>query len=281
VALEIVKTRVRKKKKLKFSLSGMGILLIAVVCTFANFFAPYDPYAIGTADPFASPSLAHFFGTDNLGRDLFSRVIYGGRTTLFIALSATTIALILGTTWGVLAGVRKGWADEFLMRSADAVMAIPAILFALVCISALGASVASLLVVAGLLLSPATAKMARSAIVIEMESDYVVAAIASGLTRTRLIWREVLPNIASQLLVQFSINAASAVMLEATLSFIGLGVQPPATSWGTLILQGYATIWNSYWFVLFPALTVTIAILLFNAYGERLRISMDSRKSSA
>jgi peptide/nickel transport system permease protein len=273
------RTRTRKQRKLSFS--GLGILVIAFFCLFANFFAPYDPYAIGAAEPFASPSFAHLMGTDDLGRDLFSRVLYGGRITLLIALAATTIALILGTTWGVLAGVRKGWADEILMRTADAVMAIPAILFALVCISALGASILSLLVVAGVLLSPATAKMARSAIVLEMESDYVVAGVASGLTRMRLVWSEVLPNIASQLLVQFSINAASAVMLEATLSFIGLGIQPPATSWGILILQGYGRIWNSYWFVLFPAFAVTITILLFNAYGEQLRISMDSKKSSS
>jgi len=279
MTIEMEKTRMRKKRKISFS--GLCILLISLVCLFANFFAPHDPYQIGAAEPFASPSWTHLMGTDDLGRDLFSRILYGGRITLLIALAASIIALVLGTAWGVLAGVRKGWADEILMRTADAVMAIPAILFALVCISALGASIFSLLVVAGLLLAPATAKMARSAVVLEMESDYVVAATASGLSRARLVWSEVLPNIASQLLVQFSINAASAVMLEATLSFIGLGIQPPATSWGTLILQGYAKIWNSYWFVLFPAFAVTITILLFNAYAERLRISMDSKKSSS
>ena len=123
--------------------------------------------------------------------------------------------------------------------------------------------------------------MARSAILVEMETDYVTAGIASGLSRWRLIRKEILPNIASQLLVQFSLNAAAAVMLEATLSFIGLGVQPPNASLGTLILQGYAKLWNSYWFVLFPGALVTVTILLFNSLGEKVRLSMDSVKSSS
>ena len=261
--------------------SAIGLMIIIIVCLFANFFAPYDPFEIGLAAPFSPPSWAHISGTDDLGRDLFSRILYGGRITLLIALVATTIALIIGTAWGFAAGILKGWTDEFLMRTADAMMAIPAILFALVCISGLGASVLSLTVVAGILLAPSTARMARSAILVEMGNDYVIAGIASGLSRWRLIWNEILPNIASQLLVQFSLNAAAAVMLEATLSFIGLGVQPPNASLGTLILQGYAKIWNSYWFVLFPGALVTLTILLFNSLGEHVRLSMNSAKSSS
>jgi peptide/nickel transport system permease protein len=268
------------KLKKHFSFSGALILTILGICLAAPIISPYDPYAIAVGDPFAGPSAAHWFGTDDLGRDLLSRVLYGGRITILIAMSATVIALIIGTLWGVTAGVRHGWVDEFLMRTADATMAIPQILFALVCISAVGASIVSLPLVVGILLSPTTARMARSAVVTELASDYVVAATASGLKRSRLILSEVLPNIAPQLLVQLSINAAAAVMLEATLSFIGLGIQPPNASWGTLMLQGYAQIWNSYWFVFFPAMAVTITILAFNAYGERIRVSLDSRRSS-
>lgn len=246
----------------------------------APILSPYDPYAIGVGDAFLGPSKTHFFGTDDLGRDLLSRVLYGGRITVFVALAATTIALILGTLWGVVAGVFRGWTDEILMRTADATMAIPQILFALVTISAVGPSVISLPIVVGILLSPTTARMARTAAVTELASDYVVAAIATGVKRWRLIASEVLPNIAPQLLVQLSINAASAVMIEASLSFIGLGIQPPNASWGTLMLQGYSVLWNTYWFVLFPAITITVTILAFNAYGERIRVSLDSRRSS-
>jgi peptide/nickel transport system permease protein len=167
------------------------------------------------------------------------------------------------------------------MRAADALMAVPLILFALFCISALGSSVASLVLVAGILLSPSTARMARSAVKAELASPYVVSAVASGFSKVRLVWNEVMVNIAPQLLVQISINAASAVMLEATLSFVGFGLQPPNASLGTLILQGYAQIYNSIWFVLFPVITVMMTILVFNNYGEKLRLSLDSKRSSS
>ena len=268
------------KFKMRFSFSGFLILSILGVCLAAPIIAPYDPNAIGIADAFSGPTAANWMGVDDLGRDLFSRILYGGRITILIAMSATVVALLIGTTWGLVAGVRRGWVDEFLMRTADATMAIPQILFALVCVSAVGASVISLPIVVGFLLAPTTARMARSAVVTELASDYVTAAIASGTKRSKLILSEVMPNIAPQLLVQLSINAAAAVMLEATLSFIGLGIQPPNASWGTLMLQGYAKIWNTYWFVFFPALAVTITILAFNAYGERIRVTMDSRRSS-
>jgi len=267
-------------RRRRFSFSGFLILLILGICVAAPLLSPYDPYAIGVADPFSGPSAKHWMGADDLGRDLLSRILYGGRITILIAMAATAIALLIGTIWGLTAGVRRGWIDEFLMRTADAVMAIPQILFGLVAISALGASVISLPIVVGILLSPTTARMARSAVVTELASDYVVAAVASGTKRSRLIISDIMPNIAPQLLVQLSINAAAAVMLEATLSFIGLGIQPPNASWGTLMLQGYAKIWNTYWFVFFPAMAVTITILAFNSYGERIRISMDSRRSS-
>ncbi|CAB4593016.1 MAG: ABC transporter permease subunit [Actinobacteria bacterium] len=272
-----------KRMKVKFRGSASLILLLGTLAIFllANVLSPYGPNEIGVGDHFAPPSGAHLFGTDNLGRDLLSRILFGGRITVLIALGATSIALILGSAWGILAGIRGGWIDEFLMRTADALMAVPLILFALFCISALGSSVASLILVAGILLSPSTARMARSAVKAELASPYVVSAVASGFSKVRLVWNEVMVNIAPQLLVQISINAASAVMLEATLSFVGFGLQPPNASLGTLILQGYAQIYNSIWFVLFPVITVMMTILVFNNYGEQLRLSLDSKRSSS
>ncbi len=275
----------KQKKRMKVKLRGSAslILLLGTLAIFllANVLSPYGPNDIGVGDHFAPPSGAHLFGTDNLGRDLLSRILFGGRITVLIALGATSIALILGSAWGILAGIRGGWIDEFLMRTADALMAVPLILFALFCISALGSSVASLILVAGILLSPSTARMARSAVKAELASPYVVSAVASGFSKVRLVWNEVMVNIAPQLLVQISINAASAVMLEATLSFVGFGLQPPNASLGTLILQGYAQIYNSIWFVLFPVITVMMTILVFNNYGEQLRLSLDSKRSSS
>ena len=272
-----------KRMKVKLRGSASLILLLGTLAIFllANVLSPYGPNDIGVGDHFAPPSGAHLFGTDNLGRDLLSRILFGGRITVLIALGATSIALILGSAWGILAGIRGGWIDEFLMRTADALMAVPLILFALFCISALGSSVASLILVAGILLSPSTARMARSAVKAELASPYVVSAVASGFSKVRLVWNEVMVNITPQLLVQISINAASAVMLEATLSFVGFGLQPPNASLGTLILQGYAQIYNSIWFVLFPVITVMMTILVFNNYGEQLRLSLDSKRSSS
>ena len=275
----------KQMKRMKANLRGSAslILLLGTLAIFllANVLSPYGPNEIGVGDHFAPPSGAHLFGTDNLGRDLLSRILFGGRITVLIALGATSIALILGSAWGILAGIRGGWIDEFLMRTADALMAVPLILFALFCISALGSSVGSLILVAGILLSPSTARMARSAVKAELASPYVVSAVASGFSKVRLVWNEVMVNIAPQLLVQISINAASAVMLEATLSFVGFGLQPPNASLGTLILQGYAQIYNSIWFVLFPVITVMMTILVFNNYGEQLRLSLDSKRSSS
>jgi peptide/nickel transport system permease protein len=276
-----IKKLIQKKSKFRNSASLILLLVILSVFLLANFLAPYGPDDIGVGEHFASPSQAHLFGTDNLGRDLLSRVLFGGRITVLIALGATSIALILGSTWGIVAAIRSGWIDEFLMRTADALMAVPLILFALFCISALGSSVASLILVAGILLSPSTARMARSAVKAELESPYVVAAVATGFSNIRLVLNEVMINIAPQLLVQISINAASAVMLEATLSFVGFGLQPPSASLGTLILQGYAQIYNSIWFVLFPVIAVMLTILAFNNYGEKLRLSLDSKRSSS
>jgi peptide/nickel transport system permease protein len=266
------------KFKNHFSISGAIVILISLACIASPWVAPSDPNAIMVGRPFAGPSSAHWFGTDNLGRDLFSRVLYGGRISILIAIAATSIALIVGTLWGVTAGIRHGWVDEFLMRTADAAMAIPQILFALIALAALGASPISLPVVVGLLLSPTTARMARSAVITELESNYIVAAKASGFTSKKIILREMLPNIAPQLMVQLSINAAAAIMLEASLSFIGLGIQPPSASWGTLMLQGYSFIWNTTWYVIFPAIAVSVMILSFNSYGERLRVTLDPRR---
>jgi peptide/nickel transport system permease protein len=264
--------------RIKFSLSGSIVLIISLACLACPWVAPYDPNGIGAGRPFMGPSLSHLFGTDNLGRDLFSRVLFGGRISILIAIASTVIALLVGTLWGVTAGIQRGWVDEFLMRTADATMAIPQILFALIALAALGASPISLPIVVGLLLSPTTARMARSAVITELESDYIVAAKASGFKSTQIILREMFPNIAPQLLVQLSINAAAAIMLEASLSFIGLGIQPPSASWGTLMLQGYSFIWNTTWYVLFPALAVSATILAFNSYGERLRVTLDPKR---
>lgn len=247
----------------------LGLLAIIVLaCVLAPLLAPYDP-AGQSSDRFAGPSAAHLFGTDELGRDLFSRVLYGGQLTVFIAGGATLVAMVLGIAWGMAAAFGRGWVDEILMRLADTVMAIPQILFALVFISAFGADPVKLAVIIGVLLTPTTARLVRSSVLSELQEDYFTAAVAFGSTRRRLLFAEVLPNAKGPIVVQAAINAANAILLEASMSFVGLGIAPPEATWGTLVQQGYQKMYQSIGYVLFPALFIFVTIWLLNVLADQ------------
>ena len=247
----------------------LGLLAIIVLaCVLAPLLAPYDP-AAQSSERFAGPSAAHLFGTDELGRDLFSRVLYGGQLTVFIAGGATLVAMVLGIAWGMAAAFGRGWVDEILMRLADTVMAIPQILFALVFISAFGADPVKLAVIIGVLLTPTTARLVRSSVLSELQEDYFTAAVAFGSTRRRLLFAEVLPNAKGPIIVQAAINAANAILLEASMSFVGLGIAPPEATWGTLVQQGYQKMYQSIGYVLFPALFIFVTIWLLNVLADQ------------
>ncbi|WP_431792128.1 ABC transporter permease [Microbacterium paraoxydans] len=247
----------------------LGLLAIIVLaCVLAPLLAPYDP-AAQSSDRFAGPSAAHLFGTDELGRDLFSRVLYGGQLTVFIAGGATLVAMVLGIAWGMAAAFGRGWVDEILMRLADTVMAIPQILFALVFISAFGADPVKLAVIIGVLLTPTTARLVRSSVLSELQEDYFTAAVAFGSTRRRLLFAEVLPNAKGPIIVQAAINSANAILLEASMSFVGLGIAPPEATWGTLVQQGYQKMYQSIGYVLFPALFIFVTIWLLNVLADQ------------
>lgn len=248
---------------------SLGVLaLIVVASVLAPLVAPYDP-AQQSPDRFAGPSGAHLFGTDELGRDLFSRVLYGGQLTIFIAGGATLVAMVLGVAWGMAAAFTRGIVDEILMRLADTVMAIPQILFALVFISAFGADPVKLAVIVGILLTPTTARLVRSAVISELQEDYFTAAVAFGSKRSRLLFAEVLPNARGPIVVQAAINAANAILLEASMSFVGLGIAPPEATWGTLVQQGYQKMYQSIGYVLFPALFIFVTIWLLNVLADQ------------
>ncbi len=252
------------------------LALIVLLCLIGPLFAQ-DPSALDNANRFASPSSAHLFGTDELGRDLFARLVDGGRISLAIGAGATVVSMLLGALWGFAAALGRGLLDEVLMRLADVTMAIPQLLFALVFVAAFGASTAGLALIVGILLTPVTARMVRSAVLGELQSDYTQAALAYGATRRRLVLREVLPNISAPLGVQAAINAANAIILEAALSFVGLGVQPPEASWGTLLQQGYQKMYQSTTGVLFPALAIFLTIWMLNLLADQLGGTDDLR----
>ena len=244
------------------------LALIVLICVLAPVVAPFDPSA-QSPDRFAGPSAVHLFGTDELGRDLFSRVLYGGQLTVFIAGGATLVAMVLGIAWGMAAAFARGWIDEILMRLADTVMAIPQILFALVFISAFGADPVKLAVIIGILLTPTTARLVRSSVLSELQEDYFTAAVAFGSTRRRLLFSEVLPNAKGPIVVQAAINAANAILLEASMSFVGLGIAPSEATWGTLVQQGYQKMYQSIGYVLFPALFIFVTIWLLNVLADQ------------
>jgi peptide/nickel transport system permease protein len=255
----------------------MFVLIAAVLL--APLIAPSTPDAIDPAHPFAPPGLRHLFGTDELGRDMFTRMLYGGRYTLGIAVSATVIAMSLGVVWGFVAAHAGGWLDEVLMRFVDVLMAVPVILFGLILVAAFGASASALALIIGMLLTPATARIARAAVLTELKSDYCLAAVAAGVSRRRLLFGELLPNAAPALIARASLVTADAVMIEASLSFLGLGISPPAASWGSLLQQGYNNIFSSLSYVVFPGLVIFVAIWVFNTLGERIQTILDPRST--
>jgi ABC-type dipeptide/oligopeptide/nickel transport system permease subunit len=257
------------------ALSAVVVAILVLGAAAAPVVAPYSPTHNDYAHLFASPSLSHVFGTDELGRDLLTRVLYGGRTSLQIAFAATVIAMVVGTLWGFAAAFRKGWIGETLMRTADVAMGLPAILLGLVLVAAFGASTLSLILILGVLFAPATARLARSALLAELQSDYHLAAVSVGASGKRIVLGELFPNTLPVLLARGSLVMAEAILVEASLSFVGLGVQPPGTSWGTLLQQGYTDLYRSYWYPIFPGLVILVAILALNTLGDNLQRVLD------
>jgi ABC-type dipeptide/oligopeptide/nickel transport system permease subunit len=256
------------------ALAALTVVILSAVL--ASLFTA-DPNAIDPVNQLQGPSLEHPFGTDELGRDLFSRILRGGRIALAIVGTATAIAVALGVIWGGVAAARGGLLDEVLMRTVDGFMAIPLLLFGLIFVAAFGANATSLAVIIGLLHAPPTARIARAAALSELTSDYCLAAKAYGASHTRVLFSEVLPNALPTLLVQATLVAANSLVVEATLSFVGLGVQPPAASWGTLLLQGYGRIYSSYWYVIFPGLMIFVTIWALNTVADNLQAVLDPR----
>jgi peptide/nickel transport system permease protein len=255
------------------------VLAIIVFCVvFAGVVAPYSPNGFDYSHLYANPSWAHPFGTDELGRDLLSRVMYGGRTTLEIAAFTVLLAMGGGSIWGFAAAYLRGWVDELLMRVADLTLGMPVILLALVLVAAFGSSTASLVLILGILFMPATARLARAALLAELETDYYLAAISVGTPPWLIMLRELMPNTGPVLIARASLVAAEAIFVEASLSFVGLGVQPPAASWGTLLQKGYSNLYQSYWYPVFPGLVILVAVLALNTLGDHLQRVLDPAK---
>jgi peptide/nickel transport system permease protein len=257
---------------------GLAIVLaLVLVAAFAPLIAPYSISQTSIEDRSAAPSLDHPFGTDDLGRDIFSRVVMGSRISLYVGFGSIVGALVVGTTIGIVAGYAGGLLDETLMRVMDAAMAFPPILLALTVMVVLGPNLNNVVLALAFVYTPYIARVGRSAAISERNEEYVEAAVSRGEGDGYIVFQEVLPNCLAPLLVQASINVAFAMLAEASLSFLGLGAQPPKPSWGLMINSGRGFMQTAPWMIVFPGLAIALAVIGFNMLGDGLRDVLDPK----
>jgi peptide/nickel transport system permease protein len=262
----------------ELTVAGLVILaLIAVAALFAPYLAPQDPLLLNPTSLMQPPSADHWLGTDELGRDILSRVIWGARISLYVGVISVTIAVVIGVGFGLVAGYFGGLVDDVIARLLDVVFAFPTILLALAIVGMLGPSLTNTMIAIGVVYTPVYARLARGTTLAVKERDFVEAAIVAGANSARIISRHILPNVAAPLSVQTSLSLSLAILAEASLSFLGLGTQPPDPSWGTMVNTGQRVVELSPWPVVFPGLAIVLAVLAFNLIGDGLRDALDPR----
>jgi len=256
-------------------ISLVTILMISVSAIAAPLAAPYDPYAVKLEGQFQAPSASHFAGTDMYGRDVLSRMIYGSRISLSVGLFPTLISLAIGTAVGLVAGYYGGKIDFLLMVIADMVLSFPSLLLAMVVMYILGASILNIYIALAAVGWAETARVVRSQVLSLKHKEFIEASRAIG-TRDRVImFRHLLPNCLPQLLVVFTLDIPAAILTEASLSFLGIGAQPPAASWGLMVSNGREFLFNAPWVAIAPGIAIVITVLAFNFLGDALRDALD------
>ena len=257
---------------------GLAIILVALVMALAGTaLAPYSPEQFHPRARFGGPSATFWLGTDQFGRDLFSRLLAGARATLFYALAATLLGTAAGAVLGTLSAFLGGVVDEVLMRIVDAVMAIPNLLFTLLIVTVLGASGVNALIAIGIAFTPGMARVTRSVALTVRRQDYVAAAIARGETGGYIVLREMLPNVVGPIIVEATIRVAFAVMALATLSFLGLGAQPPSSEWGLMVAEARPYLFRNAWMMIVPGFAIALVAIAFNLFGDGLRDALNPR----
>lgn len=262
----------------RLSVIGAGtILLLITISILAPFIAPYDPTAIDVHNVLSPPSKEHLLGTDELGRDLLSRIIWGSRVSLKVGFVAVGIAILIGIIIGALAGFYGGLIEAVLMRFVDIMLAFPTFFLILAVISILEQNIFTIMVVIGLTSWMDVARLVRAEFLSLKEMDFVSAAMAVGVNDKRLIFKHILPNALSPVFVAATFGVAGAILIESGLSFLGLGVQPPDPSWGNILTAGKDNIEVAWWLSLYPGLAILITVLSYNLVGEGLRDALDPR----
>lgn len=265
-----------KKNKVAFA-SFWILLFLIVVAVFAGLIAPY-PYSMqNPSNILQKPSLKHIFGTDQYGRDIFSRVVYGARISLSVGFIAVGVALLAGGFFGAIAGFYGGWLDNVIMRCMDILLSIPSVLLALAIVAAFGTSLPNLMLATGVSTIPGYARLVRATILTIKNQEYVEAAHAVGTNDFEIITRQILPNCMAPILVQATFGVATAILTIAGLSFVGLGLQPPIPEWGSMLSDARAYIRGYSYMLVSPAVAIAITVFCLNSLGDGLRDALDPK----
>ena len=260
--------------------AGLGfaiVILVVLVALFAGFIAPYDPIAEDYSAILAMPTGAHLLGTDELGRDILSRLIHGSRPSLGAGAISVSLALMLGIPMGLLAGFFGGWLDYLLMRLADALWSLPGLVLALAVEAILGPGLANAMVAIGVVYAPVFARLVQAQALSVREEEYVSAARSLGAGSLRIMVKHIWPNLVAPVTVQASMMLGQAIIFEASLSFLGLGVQPPDPAWGSMLRTAYQYIQVAPWYSVFPGAAIFLTVLGFNLMGDGVRQALDPR----
>lgn len=260
------------------TVSLVMIVGMVIMALFADVLAPYDPLTQNYTDLLKPPSLAHPLGTDNFGRDLLSRIIYGARISLGVGIASVAIGTLFGTALGLLSGYVGGKLDLVVQRMIDAWLAFPTLIFALVIVAALGPGLVQTIIAVGVVSIPTTTRVVRASVLAEKPRVYIEAARALGASHMRLMWLHILPNIAAPIIVIASLTLARAVLTEASLSFLGVGIPPPDPAWGSMLSgQSRTYMVAAPWLAIWPGVAISLAVMSWNLFGDALRDVWDPR----
>lgn len=268
----------RRFARNRLALIGLWIVMVIIVfAVFASWIAPYSPIKPDFINILKPPDAGHLMGTDDLGRDVLSRVIFGTRTSLLAGVISVGIAVLAGLPLGLVSGYYRGRLDDLLMRITDAMLSFPFLVLALTIAAVLGAGLDRAMIAIGIVFMPAFIRLSRGQVLSEREQNYVEAARALGAEDGRIIWKHILPNVISPVLVQGSLATATAITAEAALSFLGLGTQPPTPSWGSMLNFAQAYLSTAPWMAIYPGLAIFVTVLALNLLGDGLREALDPR----
>ncbi|WP_254863719.1 nickel transporter permease [Halovivax gelatinilyticus] len=266
----------------KLNIIGLAIVLaLLFTAIFAPFLAPHDPEQQNLEDRLEGPSLEHPLGTDQLGQDILSRLIYGSRISLMIGVAVVGISLAIGTAVGVAAGYAGGYVDEALMRLVDILLAFPGLLLALVIAGILGPSLTNIMIALAIVGWTSYARVVRGSVLSVKQQEYVKASQLMGTSRIRVVGRHILPNVMGPVVVLATLDMATVILATAGLSFLGLGAQPPTPEWGTMIAEGREYLQSAWWVVNLPGLAIMLAVLGFNLLGDGLRDLLDPKEADS